>query len=141
MLNLFNPPAKGSVGSVIPGETMERISFKVSEFPAHRGITLVSVKGLIDTLTAVDFQEKFLSILAEKKFKLVVDLKDVNYISSAGWGVFISEIKRIRAQKGDLILSGMTPEVMEIFELLGFDTFLKAFPNVESAVQKGFEKS
>jgi len=98
----------------------------------------MAVKGFIDTTTAPEFEKKFLMVLGEKKFKLVVDLKDVNYISSAGWGIFISEIKRIRNQKGDLVLVGMNPEVSEVFELLEFNTILKSFPNVESAVQKGF---
>ncbi len=117
---------------------MEKISVNVSEHPQNKEITLMAVKGFIDTTTAPEFEKKFLMVLGEKKFKLVVDLKDVNYISSAGWGIFISEIKRIRNQKGDLVLVGMNPEVSEVFELLEFNTILKSFPNVESAVQKGF---
>lgn len=117
---------------------MENISVSVSEHPKNKSITLLSVKGFIDTTTAPEFEKKFLSVLNDKKFKLVVDLKDVNYISSAGWGIFVSEIKRIRTQKGDLVLSGMNPEVSEVFELLEFNTILKAFPNVEAAVKRGF---
>jgi anti-sigma B factor antagonist len=117
---------------------MEKISVNVSEHPQNKEITLMAVKGFIDTTTAPEFEKQFLTVLGEKKFKLVVDLKDVNYISSAGWGIFISEIKRIRNQKGDLVLVGMNPEVSEVFELLEFNTILKSFPNVESAVQKGF---
>ena len=125
----------------ISGGSMENISVNVSEHPQNKDITLLSVKGFIDTTTAPEFEKKFLSLLGEKKFKLVVDLKDVNYISSAGWGIFISEIKRIRNQKGDLVLVGMNPEVSEVFELLEFNTILKSFPNVEAAVKKGFEKT
>jgi len=120
---------------------MQNITVNVSEHPQSKGITLLAVKGFIDTTTAPEFEKKFLSVLGEQKYKLVVDLRDVNYISSAGWGIFISEIKRIRNQKGDLILVGMNPEVAEVFELLEFNTILKSFPNVESAVKKGFEKS
>ncbi len=119
---------------------MENISVNVSEYSQNRDITLFSVKGFIDTTTAPEFEKKFLSVLNEKKYKLVVDLKDVNYISSAGWGIFISEIKRIRNQKGDLVLVGMNPEVSEVFELLEFNTILKSYPNVETAVKKSFEK-
>lgn len=117
---------------------MENITVNVYEHPKNKGITLFAVKGFIDTTTAPEFEKKFLSVLKEKKFKLIVDLKEVNYISSAGWGIFISEIKRIRNQKGDLILVGMNPEVAEVFELLEFNTILKSFPNVETAIQKGF---
>jgi anti-anti-sigma factor len=119
---------------------MDNISISVSEHPQNKDITLLAVKGFIDTTTAPEFEKKFLSVLGEKKFKLVVDLKDVNYISSAGWGIFISEIKRIRNQKGDLILAGMNPEVSEVFELLEFNTILKSFPNIDAAVKKGFDK-
>ena len=122
------------------GGIMENISVNVSDHPQNKDITLLAVKGFIDTTTAPEFEKKFLSLLGDKKFKLVVDLKDVNYISSAGWGIFISEIKRIRNQKGDLVLVGMNPEVSEVFELLEFNTILKSFPNIETAVKKGFEK-
>ena len=119
---------------------MDGLSVNVSDHTRHADVTLLTVKGFIDTTTAPEFEKKFLSLLGDKKFKLVVDLKDVNYISSAGWGIFISEIKRIRNQKGDLVLVGMNPEVSEVFELLEFNTILKSFPNIETAVKKGFEK-
>ena len=120
---------------------MENISVNVTEYPQHKDITLLSVQGFIDTTTAPEFEKKFLSVLADKKFKLIVDLKEVNYISSAGWGIFISEIKHIRVQKGDLVLVGMNPEVAEVFELLEFNTILKSFPSVDAAVKKAFGKS
>ncbi len=117
------------------------ITVTASAYPLHKDITLLSVKGFIDTNTAPEFDRTFQSVLGENKFKLIVDLKDVNYISSAGWGLFVGEIRRIRNQKGDLVLVGMSPEVQEAYDLLQFSTILKAFPNVEQAVQKGFGKS
>jgi anti-sigma B factor antagonist len=117
---------------------MENITVNVNEHPKNKGITLFTVKGFIDTRTAPEFEKKFLSVLNDKKYKLIIDLKGVNYISSAGWGIFISEIKRIRNQKGDLVLVGMNPDVAEVFQLLEFNTILKSFSNVETAIQKGF---
>jgi hypothetical protein len=58
----------------------------------------------------------------------------VNYISSAGWGIFISEIKEIRENGGDLKLAAMTGDVFEVFELLEFQTILESFDSVEDAV-------
>lgn len=120
---------------------MKNITVNVSTHPLHKDLTVLSVKGFIDTNTASEFDKSFQSALAEKKFKLIVDLKDVTYVSSAGWGLFVGEIKRIRTQKGDLFLVAMSPEVEEAYELLQFSTILKAFPSVEQAVQKGFRKS
>jgi anti-sigma B factor antagonist len=120
---------------------MEGITVNVSSHTKHADVTLLTIKGFIDTTTAPEFERAFQKVLGEKKFKIVVDLKGVNYISSAGWGIFISEIKRIRASKGDLFLSGMSDEVMEVFELLEFNTILKAFKDVDLAVKKGFGKN
>ncbi len=118
---------------------MENITVQVTHPPQNKNITLLSVKGQIDTFSAPEFAKKLLSVLGEKKFKLIVDLKAVEYISSAGWGIFISEIKNIRSQRGDMVLVGMNPQVSEVFKLLQFDSIMKAFPNVDSALQKCFE--
>jgi len=120
---------------------MDNITVSVADHSTHKDVVVLTVKGFIDTTTAPEFEKKFLGVLNEKKYKLVIDLKDVNYISSAGWGIFISEIKRIRSQKGDLVLVGMNSEVGEVFELLEFNTILKSFPNVDSALKKGFDKA
>ena|ERR1035438_9265288 len=120
---------------------MQNISVTVSTHPQHKDITLLTVKGSIDTTTAPEFDKAFQAALAEKKFNLIVDLKETNYVSSAGWGLFVGEIKRIRTQKGDLFLAGMSTEVTEAYDLLQFSTILKSYPNVESAVQNGFRKS
>jgi len=120
---------------------MQNITVADSAHPQHKDITLLSVKGFIDTNTAPEFEKTFQKVLADNKFNLIIDLREVNYISSAGWGIFVGEIRRIRSQKGNLFLVGMSPEVTEAYELLEFETILKSFPNVELAVQKGFGKS
>ncbi|HVZ80430.1 MAG TPA: STAS domain-containing protein [bacterium] len=117
---------------------MKNIAVTTSEHPFQKDITLLSVKGFIDTTTAPEFERTFQSVLAEKKFRLVIDLKGVDYISSAGWGIFVGEIKRIRGQQGNLFLTGMCAEVAEAYELLQFNTIIKSFPDVDEAVQKGF---
>jgi anti-sigma B factor antagonist len=118
---------------------MDNLTVTLSNSPLNRDVTLLTVKGSMDTNTISEFDKNFQSALMNKHFKLVVDLKDVYYISSAGWGVFVSEIKRIRHENGDLVLAGMSPDVMDVFDLLQFGTILKFFPDVESAVKKGFD--
>jgi anti-sigma B factor antagonist len=120
---------------------MENISITIYDHPQKKGITLLKVKGEIDTKTAPELADIFIQILRDKKFKLVVDLKNVSYISSAGWSIFVSELKRIRNLKGDVILAGMNAAVHEVYELLEFNIILKAFPTVETAVKQGFVKA
>jgi anti-anti-sigma factor len=83
---------------------------------------------------ASGLEETLERIINDKCYRIVVDLGSVKYISSAGWGIFISEIKRIRRNEGDIKLAAMTPEVREVFELLEFNSILKPFDDKESAV-------
>jgi anti-sigma B factor antagonist len=120
---------------------MNNISVSASTHPIHKEITLLSAKGFIDTTTAPEFERTFQSVLSQQKYNLIIDLKDVSYISSAGWGIFIGELKRIRSQKGNLFFASMNPEVSETFELLELHSILKSYPSVEHAVHKGFGKT
>ena len=119
---------------------MKNLTVSASGYPQNKEVTVISVKGFIDMTTAPEFERTFQSVLGENKFNLVVDLKEVTYISSVGWGIFIGEIKRIRAQKGNLVLACMSPEVADAYELLQFNSIIKSFPTVEQAVQGAFGK-
>jgi len=65
---------------------------------------------------------------------MVVDLGDVEYISSAGWGIFVGEIKGVRQLDGDIKLAGMSSSVREVFDLLEFNTLLKPYNSKEEAL-------
>jgi len=96
-------------------------------------ISVVRVDGVIDTMTATDLEKVMNSLLERRRYNVIIDLGGVDYISSAGWGIFISNIREIRQHSGDIKLARMIPNVYEIFELLEFDSILKAFDSVEKA--------
>ncbi len=99
-------------------------------------IKVVQCKGYIDTTTSGMLESSMAELLQGKNYKIIIDLGEVEYISSAGWGIFISEIKNIRKNKGDLKLVNMKPEVMEIFELLDFTNILEYYKSIDEAVKK-----
>lgn len=99
-------------------------------------ISLIKVGGFIDTTTSSEVERTLHNLLKQNRFNIVIDLGNVDYISSAGWGIFISEIKSIREQSGDLKLVRMIPDVYEIFELLEFHHILDVYDSVEEAVRK-----
>jgi anti-sigma B factor antagonist len=99
-------------------------------------IKVLQCKGFIDTTTSSLLEAKMSEMLQSKNYRIIIDLGEVDYISSAGWGIFISEIKNIRKNKGDLKLVNMKPEVMEIFELLDFTNILEYYKSLDEAVKK-----
>lgn len=116
---------------------MEGIQLKVEN---KNNISVIKVGGYIDTTTSSELEHHLTKLLGQNLFHIVIDLGNVDYVSSAGWGIFISEIKGIREKGGDLKLVGMIPEVYEVFELLEFHYILKAFDSLEDAI-KDFEVS
>ncbi len=97
-------------------------------------IAIISARGFIDTTTAPELEKKLEEQLALNKYKIIVDLENIDYVSSAGWGVFVSEIREIRENNGDLILVNMSPDVYDVYELMEFSSILKSFDSLDDAI-------
>ncbi|MBI4364377.1 MAG: STAS domain-containing protein [Candidatus Latescibacteria bacterium] len=113
---------------------MKGIDVYVEEALQNRGVSILRVSGYVDTTTSPDLERRLQALLREKRYHVVVDLSRVEYISSAGWGIFISEIREIREHGGDLKLAGMVPDVKEVFDLLEFENILQAYTDADLAV-------
>lgn len=119
---------------------MDDISISFSRPKVDQEISVIKVSGFVDTTTSAELEESLKRVLRKGVFKVIIDLGGVNYISSAGWGIFISEIKNIRENGGDLKLAAMVPDVFEVFELLEFQTILESFDSVDEAIES-FDQS
>ncbi len=113
---------------------MEGILVNVSYVGEASEIIIIDVEGYIDTTTAPEVARIIKEQIAVRKYCLVVNLEGVDYISNAGWGVFVSDIEEIRQNNGDLVLVNMTPNVNNIFELMELSLVLKSFLGVEKAI-------
>ena len=113
---------------------MKGIDVYVEEAVSNRGVSILRVSGYVDTTTSPELERRLQALLREKRYHIVVDLARVEYISSAGWGIFISEIREIREQGGDLKLAGMIADVREVFDLLEFENILQSYPESDLAV-------
>lgn len=111
----------------------EEVKISTEAVGAGDEIVKLRVDGVLDTLTSPQLEKVMNSLMDQKRFKIIIDLAGVEYISSAGWGIFISQLKEIRENQGDLKLARMLPQVSEIFELLEFDSILKAYDSLEEA--------
>lgn len=114
---------------------MEKLVISEERLNSKDPTVLISLKGTIETTNASTLEEALERIINEKCYRIAVDLSGVTYISSAGWGIFISEIKRIRGNGGDIKLAAMTTEVREVFDLLEFNNILKPYPTKDEALK------
>ena len=114
---------------------MEKLVISEERAGSNPPVAVLTLKGTIETTNASGLEETLARIVDERCYRIVVDLGGVTYISSAGWGIFISEIKRIRRNGGDIKLAAMSPEVREVFDLLEFGNILKPYEQPGDALK------
>ena len=81
--------------------------------------TILKIEGRLDTTTAPEL-EKAINDEGEALKNLVLDFKDVNYISSAGLRVLLGAQKKMNVQ-GSMEVISVSEDVMDIFEMTGFE--------------------
>ena len=99
------------------------------------GISILYIKGYLDAHTAQELENEFQELVDAKKYNIVVNFKDLNYISSAGLGVFMGFIEDIRKNGGDIKLSNMKPKIYRVFDLLGFPTLYDIMDEENKAIE------
>ena len=98
-------------------------------------VDVVKVSGRVDSSTAPELDEVLKSILEADRFRICMDLSDLEYISSGGIKVLISTLKTCkRWNRGDLRLANMPPYITEVFDLAGLIPLFKIYPDVVEAV-------
>lgn len=99
-------------------------------------INILDLKGYLDAHTAPDLERVFQGLLDRQKYNIVVNCKDLTYISSAGLGVFMAYIEDVRKNSGDIKLTSMSPKVYNVFDLLGFPLLYDITKEESEAVKK-----
>ncbi len=106
---------------------------------AHRErdtVNILELKGYLDAHTAPRLEEALQNLLSTKRYNIVVNCRELSYISSAGLGVFMAFIEDVRNHKGDIKLSNMSAKVYNVFDLLGFPLLYEIVPDETEAVKK-----
>ena len=97
-------------------------------------VTVVEISGSVDSLTAEALTGAMLEELARDRYRLVADLRQVEYISSAGLRALLATVKDARRRGGDLRLAAVSPPVLRVLEISGFTSILNLFTEVDEAV-------
>ena len=96
---------------------------------------LVVIKGRIDSYTAPDLLENLNSITAQKRYKIILDMSEVVFVSSAGLRVLIDIQKTCKKMnQGEALLVNTPLRVYETLELAGFAPLFKFYNDVSSAI-------
>lgn len=113
----------------LEGIKLETAINEVSQVP------VVRVVGEIDVYTAPDFKSAINKVIDSGATKIVIDLTDVSYMDSSGFGTLLGATKRIRPKGGAISLIGCSEAIERMLKITRLDTIFGMYPTVDEAVE------
>lgn len=110
-------------------------NFKIN----HRQVQsydVLELSGELDAHTASQLENSLKNLIDEEKHHIIVNCQELDYIASAGLGVFMAYIEDVRTLGGDIKLTNMNSKVYNVFDLLGFPTLYDILQEEADAIEK-----
>ena len=95
---------------------------------------LVLAEPRLDSSNADAFNEELESVTGPASRVVVIDMQDLNYISSAGLRAIMQAVRRMQQQGGNLALCSLSSDVRAVFQTSGFDQLIAIHPTRAEAV-------
>lgn len=97
---------------------------------------VLELSGELDAHTASQLENSLKELIDREKHRIIVNCRNLDYIASAGLGVFMAYIEDVRSLGGDIKLTNMNSKVYNVFDLLGFPTLYDILDDEEDAIDK-----
>lgn len=94
-------------------------------------IYIINVVGDVDASSSIQLDNALSTAFEENQTKILVDCSKLNYISSAGLGVFMSYIQDFESKNIKLVICSLNEKVVGVFRILGLDQLLKIVDTLE----------
>lgn len=109
-------------------------NFSLTTEDLGNGIFVLKVAGYLDAHTFEEFDNAINDLYDADNYKVIVDMAGVDYISSAGCGVFIGALGTAMENGGNIVPAAPSENVREVFDLLGLGQVLSIVDSVAEAV-------
>jgi anti-anti-sigma factor len=96
---------------------------------------VLALSGKLDATTAKTFEKKLLSEIESGERRFVINLAQLDYISSAGLRVFLLAAKRLNSANGKILLSSLQDSVREVFDITGFSSVFSIYGSDDDAIK------
>ena len=101
---------------------------------ATDGIEVIDVQGEIDIYTAPRLRELLIDLVSQGSYQLIVNLDEVGFLDSAGLGVLVGGLRRVRAHDGSLELVCTQQPILKIFRITGLTEVFGIYETVDQAI-------
>jgi anti-sigma B factor antagonist len=103
------------------------------EIREKQNVTIVTLSGELQRQTAPGIQEKILPLVAPD-CKILLDMSNVSYMSSAGLRLLLLFYRTIEDQHGHIILTNLQEMIQDTMSITGFLEFFTAYDTVEEGI-------
>ncbi len=94
---------------------------------------ILILEGEVDASNSVLIDEAIQKLIEDGSKAILIDGQQLEYISSAGLGVFMSYLEDFEEKNVDFKIFGLTDRVMEVFKILGLHQLMNIYPDKETA--------
>jgi anti-anti-sigma factor len=102
----------------------------------EQDVAVIAVTGRVDAVTAPQFEKHLSTLIEAGELLLLIDLSDLEYISSAGLRTLLATAKRLKTIRGELLFAGLRGPVEEVFKISGFHTIFKVYETTADALTR-----
>jgi len=96
-------------------------------------ITIIEATGSIDSKTAPEFERNALTAI-QGQSAVIIDLSNVEFLSSAGLRVLLMIYRQVKAKNGKVVLVGTSEEIQDIMANTGFLTFFSLAETMQEGI-------
>ena len=100
----------------------------------EQGAVILAVKGRIDSVAAPEFGKQMDDLINQGETRIIFNLSELDYISSAGLRCILLMAKNLKEKKGKIVLAAVKPSVMKVFEISGFSSIIPISNSIEAAL-------
>lgn len=102
---------------------------------AKMGVEVLRFHGDLNAVEMIKIKERLTRLLNKNQKKLLLDMKEAKRVELAGLGILVDRLMKVRAQKGDIKLVNMRPEVEKTFRMIGVSDLMQSFRTEEEAIR------
>jgi anti-sigma B factor antagonist len=100
----------------------------------ENGYHVLILQGEVDASNSVLLDESIQKLIADGNKAILIDGQGLEYISSAGLGVFMSYLEDFQEKNIDFRIFGLSEKVFEVFKILGLNQLMAIFPDKQTAL-------
>ncbi len=98
-------------------------------------VNLVQVSGRLDANSSPELEKELVNMLESGEKDFLIDLAELDYISSVGLRVLLMAAKKAKVLNGKVALISLREHVLEVFEIAGFTAIFPIYANIEEALE------